>query len=174
VLDAKLTAELDPGAEELGWFAQRGWVPLGYLGDPVKTAATFPTVDGVRYAVPGDRVRRLPDGGIELLGRDAVTINTGGEKVFVEEVEGAISSHPAVQDVVVCGRPSERWGSEVVAVVAVASEVSAEELSTYAAGSLARYKLPKAWVFVEEVPRSASGKADYRWAREVADKAGST
>jgi acyl-CoA synthetase (AMP-forming)/AMP-acid ligase II len=169
VLDATLQRELEPGSDELGWFAQSGWVPLGYLGDPVKSAATFPTIDGTRYAVPGDRARRLPDGGIELLGRDAVTINTGGEKVFAEEVEAAISSHPAVRDVVVCGRPSERWGTEVVAVVAGAA--SADELAAHAAASLARYKLPKAWVFVDEVPRSASGKADYRWAREVAEKA---
>jgi acyl-CoA synthetase (AMP-forming)/AMP-acid ligase II len=169
VLDAALSAELEPGSDELGWFAQSGWVPLGYLGDAVKSAATFPTVHGARYAVPGDRARRLPDGGIELLGRDAVTINTGGEKVFAEEVEGAISSHPAVRDVVVCGRPSERWGSEVVAVVA--GSASAEELAAHAGTTLARYKLPKAWVFVDEVLRSPSGKADYRWAREQAEKA---
>jgi len=172
VLSEQLDRELEPGSEELGWFAQTEWVPLGYLGDAAKTAATFPTVEGVRYAVPGDRARRLPDGGIELLGRDAVTINTGGEKVFAEEVEAAISSHPTVQDVVVCGRPSERWGSEVVAVVALAAPADAETLARHAATGLARYKLPKAWVFVDEVVRSPSGKADYRWAREVAEKAG--
>jgi acyl-CoA synthetase (AMP-forming)/AMP-acid ligase II len=171
VLTQSLDAVLPPGAEELGWFAQTGWVPLGYLGDATKTAATFPTVDGIRYAVPGDRARLLADGGIELLGRDAVTINTGGEKVFAEEVEAAIGIHPGVRDVVVCGRPSERWGSEVVAVVA--GSATAEELATHAGGTLARYKLPKAWVFVDEVLRSPSGKADYRWAREQAEKASS-
>jgi len=171
VLNADLDALAEPGSEELGWFAQTGWVPLGYLGDAAKTAATFPTIDGIRYAVPGDRARLQVDGVIELLGRDSVTINTGGEKVFAEEVEAAISSHPAVRDVIVCSRPSERWGSEVVAVVSVTGAVSAEELTAHAAQSLARYKLPKACVFVDQVVRSPSGKADYRWAREVAEKA---
>jgi acyl-CoA synthetase (AMP-forming)/AMP-acid ligase II len=171
VLTEQLDAVMQPGADELGWFAQTGWVPLGYLGHAERTAATFPTVDGVRYAVPGDRARLLAGGSIEVLGRDAVTINTGGEKVFAEEVESAVSSHPAVRDVVVCGRPSERWGSEVVAVLAVGEPVTEEELSSHVATSLARYKLPKAWVFVDEVLRSPSGKADYRWAREVAEKA---
>jgi acyl-CoA synthetase (AMP-forming)/AMP-acid ligase II len=170
VLSEGLDAVLEPGAGELGWFAQRGWVPLGYLGDADKTAATFPVVDGVRFSVPGDRARLLADGTIQVLGRDAVTINTGGEKVFAEEVESAISSHPLVRDVVVCGRQSERWGSEVVAVLAVGRPVTEEELTAHVATSLARYKLPKAWVFVDEVLRSPSGKADYRWAREVAEK----
>lgn len=85
-------------------------MPLGYKGDATKTAATFPVIDGVRYSVPGDRARHLADGSIELLGRDSVTINSGGEKIFAEEVESAVASHPAVADVVVAGRPSERWG----------------------------------------------------------------
>ncbi len=103
----------------------------------------------MRYAVPGDRARHRADGCIELLGRDSVTINSGGEKIFVEEVETAIASHPAVADVVVTGRPSERWGQEVVAVVALADDASADaaELIAHAGKSLARYKLPKAIVF---------------------------
>ena len=116
---------LPPGHDGMGWLAQRGYVPLGYKGDAAKTAATFPVIDGVRYAVPGDRARHQVDGHIELLGRDSVTINSGGEKIFVEEVETAIASHPAVTDVVVTGRPSERWGQEVVAVVALADGVHA-------------------------------------------------
>ncbi len=168
VVSEDLTTVLEPGHEGLGWFAQEGWVPLGYLGDPDKTARTFPIIEGTRYAVPGDRARLLPDGSLELLGRDAVTINTGGEKVFAEEVESAIASHPAVQDVTVCGRPSERWGSEVVAVVQLASPATAEELEAHAALHVSRYKLPKGWVFVDKVQRSPSGKADYRWARELA------
>jgi acyl-CoA synthetase (AMP-forming)/AMP-acid ligase II len=171
VVSEDLTRVLEPGHDGLGWFAQSGWVPLGYLGDADKTARTFPVIEGRRYAVPGDRARLLADGAIELLGRDAVTINTGGEKVFAEEVESAIASHPAVQDVTVCGRPSERWGSEVVAVVQLARPASAEELESHAAQHIARYKLPKAWVFVEKVARSPSGKADYRWARQVATAA---
>ena len=165
-----LSAILDPGHDGMGWLAQRGYVPLGYKGDAAKTAATFPVIDGVRYSVPGDRARHLEDGSIELLGRDSVTINSGGEKVFVEEVETAIASHPAVADVVVSGRPSERWGQEVVAIVALAEGATAEaqELIDHAAGVIARYKLPKAVVFRPVIERSPAGKADYRWAREQA------
>jgi acyl-CoA synthetase (AMP-forming)/AMP-acid ligase II len=161
---------LRPGHDGMGWLAQRGYVPLGYKGDPAKTAATFPVIEGVRYAVPGDRARHRDDGRIELLGRDAVTINSGGEKIFVEEVETAIASHPAVVDVVVTGRPSERWGQEVVAVVALADGAKADagELIDHAAQTLARYKLPKAIVFRAAIERSPAGKADYRWARDQA------
>jgi acyl-CoA synthetase (AMP-forming)/AMP-acid ligase II len=161
---------LEPGHDGMGWLAQRGYVPLGYKGDAAKTAATFPVIDGVRYAVPGDRARHRADGCVELLGRDSVTINSGGEKIFVEEVETAIASHPAVIDVVVTGRPSERWGQEVVAVVALAEQAHADavELINHAALTLARYKLPKAVVFRTIIERSPSGKADYRWAREQA------
>ena len=161
---------LAPGHEGMGWLAQRGYVPLGYKGDAAKTASTFPVIDGVRYAVPGDRARHRADGVIELLGRDSVTINSGGEKIFVEEVETAIASHPAVADVVVTGRPSERWGQEVVAVVALADDacLDAGELTAHAGKSLARYKLPKAVIFRPVIERSPSGKADYRWAREQA------
>lgn len=159
------------GHDGLGWLAQRGYVPLGYKGDAVKTAATFPVIDDVRYAIPGDRARHRDDGHIELLGRDSVTINSGGEKIFAEEVETAVASHPAVADVVVAGRPSERWGQEVVAVVALAdgARTDAGELIAHAANSLARYKLPKAVVFRDVIQRSPSGKADYRWARAEAE-----
>lgn len=161
---------LEPGHEDMGWLAQRGYVPLGYKGDAVKTAATFPVIGGVRYSVPGDRARHLADGSVELLGRDSVTINSGGEKIFAEEVESAVASHPAVADVVVAGRPSERWGQEVVAVVALAEGASADaqELIDHAADVIARYKLPKAVVFRPVIERSPAGKADYRWAREQA------
>lgn len=165
-----LSALLEPDHDGMGWLAQRGYVPLGYKGDPVKTAATFPVIDGVRYSVPGDRARHLADGAIELLGRDSVTINSGGEKIFAEEVESAVASHPAVADVVVAGRPSERWGQEVVAVVALVdgADASAQELIDHAAQVIARYKLPKAVVFRPVIERSPAGKADYRWAREQA------
>ncbi|QZT64003.1 MULTISPECIES: acyl-CoA synthetase [Mycolicibacterium] len=161
---------LEPGHDGIGWLAQRGYVPLGYKGDAAKTAATFPVIGGVRYSVPGDRARHLADGAVELLGRDSVTINSGGEKIFAEEVESAIASHPAVADVVVAGRPSDRWGQEVVAVVALAdgAQATADELVEHASSVIARYKLPKAVVFRPVIERSPAGKADYRWAREQA------
>ncbi len=170
VASEDLESILEPGHDGMGWLAQRGYVPLGYKGDAVKTAATFPVIGGVRYSVPGDRARHLADGSVELLGRDSVTINSGGEKIFAEEVESAIASHPAVADVVVAGRPSERWGQEVVAVVALADGARAEarEIIDHAAAVIARYKLPKAVVFRPTIQRSPAGKADYRWARDQA------
>ena len=120
----------------------------------------------------GDRAHLAADGGIELHGRDSVTINTGGEKVFAEEVERAVLAHPAVADCVVAGRPSARWGSEVVALVQLRDGVPAsdEDLLEEAARHIARYKLPKAIVRVQRVERSPAGKADYRWARSVASE----
>jgi fatty-acyl-CoA synthase len=170
VASEDLGSILEPGHEGMGWLAQRGFVPLGYKGDAAKTAKTFPVIDGVRYSIPGDRARHLAEGGIELLGRDSVTINSGGEKIFAEEVESALLSHPAVGDVVVSGRPSERWGQEVVAIVALVdgATADAQELIDHAAGVIARYKLPKAVVFRPAIERSPAGKADYRWAREQA------
>jgi len=164
---------LQPGSAELGWFAMTGNVPLGYLGDAEKTARTFPRIDGRRYSVPGDRARWLADGRIEVLGRDSVTINSGGEKIFAEEVEAALRAHPDVFDVVVAGRPSARWGEEVVAVVQLraGARAHAAELTTTASQHVARFKLPKAYAFVERIERSPSGKADYRWARAQAEKA---
>jgi len=169
-VSADFSRVLEPGDDEAGWLAQYGPVPLGYLGDADKTARTFPVIDGAHYSVPGDRARALADGQIELLGRDSVTINSGGEKIFAEEVEQAIIRHPAVADVVVAGRPSERWGQEVVALVKVSDgrAVTAEELIAEAGRHLARYKLPKAIAFVPHVVRSPAGKADYRWAAQQA------
>ena len=173
VVAEDLSSVLAPGHDGIGWAAKHGEVPLGYLGDALKSARTFPTIDGVRYSVPGDRARHLADGTIELLGRDSVTVNSGGEKIFVEEVEAAIAHHPDVYDVVVCGRASDRWGQEVVAIVQLRDglatpERTEEALRDEAARHIARYKLPKAWVFVPKVLRSPSGKADYRWAKTIA------
>ena len=161
---------LEPGDPATGWLGRHGPIPLGYLGDRDKTLRTFPTVDGHRVVIPGDRARHLADGTIELLGRDSVTINSGGEKIFAEEVENALIVHPSIGDVVVAGRPSERWGSEVVALVQLlpGHDPTDEELLADAARHLARYKLPKSIVRVDEVVRSPAGKADYRWARDVA------
>jgi 3-oxocholest-4-en-26-oate---CoA ligase len=173
VLSATRQRALTPGEDEVGWLAKSGRLALGYLGDPGATADTFPVVDGRRYAVPGDRARILASGDIELCGRDAVTIVSGGEKIFVEEVEAALKAHPAVYDCVVVGRPSARWGDEVVAVVhrRRGCDVEATQLLAAASRHLARYKLPKAVVFVDAIVRSPSGKADYHWAREVAARA---
>lgn len=170
VLSADLDRVLEPDHEGLGWFAQRGRVPLGYLRDEAKTARTFPEVDGVRYSVPGDRARLREDGIVELLGRDSVTINSGGEKIFAEEVEHALKQHAGVYDAVVCGRPSERWGQEVVAVVRLREGVEASDADLLAecGRHIARYKFPKAFIYVDEIVRSPSGKADYRWAAEMA------
>ena len=170
IVSAELDRLLGPSDEEIGWFAQQGRVPLGYLGDEQKTARTFPVIGGVRYAVPGDRARYRADGSFDVLGRDSVTINSGGEKIFAEEVEQALKQHPDVYDVVVAGRPSERWGQEVVAVVQLreGSKTTSDGLLAEAAKHIARYKLPKVFVFRPLIQRSPSGKADYRWAKEQA------
>ena len=127
-------------------------MPLGYLGDQAKTERTFPVIDGVRYSVPGDRASYTADGQLELHGRDSVTINSGGEKIFAEEVEQALGPPPAVYDAVVAGRPSERWGNEVVAIVQLRDGFDGRaptSCSTECEKHIARYKLPKAIVFVE-------------------------
>ena len=170
IVSDDLSAVLEAGHEEVGWLAQKGRVPLGYLGDADKTARTFPVIDGIRYSVPGDRARLTADQLIELFGRDSVTINSGGEKIFAEEVEQALAHHPDVYDVVVAGRPSERWGQEVVAIVQLRDGATIDEpaLLKEAETHVARYKLPKEFRFVDHIQRSPSGKADYRWAKEQA------
>jgi fatty-acyl-CoA synthase len=170
VISADMDQKLTPGSNEVGWFAMSGRVPLGYFGDAAKTSKTFPVIEQVRMSVPGDRARLLSDGRIEVLGRDSVTINSGGEKIFAEEVENAIKVHESVYDAVVCGRPSERWGNEVVAIVQLVSDGSIDSaaLIQHCENHIARYKLPKVVKFVNEVLRSPAGKPDYRWAKAVA------
>ena len=159
--------------EQSGWLASYGHIPLGYLNDPAKSAAIFPVINGQRYSVPGDRVQPLGGGRFRLLGRDSMVINTGGEKVFVEEVEEAIKAHLDVLDVLVVGRPSERWGNEIVAVVsATGNTPSPKDLLEVASTRLARYKLPKDFVFVDKILRSPAGKGDYRWAKSVVTSEG--
>jgi fatty-acyl-CoA synthase len=169
VIATEFTHALLPGDGE-GWLARRDHIPLGYLGDEDKTAATFPTIDGVRWSVPGDRAEYLPDGRVRLLGRNSLTINSGGEKIFVEEVERAIAAHPAVRDTVVVGRPSQRWGSEVVAIVQLAEDaaVTDEEILTTCRRHIAGYKVPKTVIRAPQILRSPVGKADYRWASDLA------
>ncbi|HEV3227371.1 MAG TPA: acyl-CoA synthetase [Acidimicrobiales bacterium] len=173
VVSEDFSRVLPPGSDEIGWVAKLGNVPLGYLGDAEKSARTFPMIDGQRYSVPGDRGRQHADGIVEMLGRDSVTINSGGEKIFAEEVEAALGHHPDVYDVVVCGRESEQWGQEVVAIVQLRDDVHPSKnveqaLLDECAKHIARYKFPKRFIFVDTVVRSPAGKADYRWAKEVA------
>jgi fatty-acyl-CoA synthase len=170
VVDEHRHRRLGPGHQGIGWIAKTGRIPLGYLGDKDKTASTFPFIDGTRWSIPGDRARIREDGRVELLGRDAATINSAGEKIFAEEVERALLTHPAVADVVVVGRPSQQWGEEVVGVVQLqdGSRPSDRELLEAAAQHIARFKLPKVILRVGAVQRSPAGKADYNWARVVA------
>jgi acyl-CoA synthetase (AMP-forming)/AMP-acid ligase II len=170
VLKQDLSGPLAGGAPESGWLARRGHVPLGYFKDAEKTARTFPVINGVRYAVPGDHAKLAADGSIIVLGRGSVSINSGGEKIYPEEVEQALKHHPAVYDAVVVGTPHVRFGEQVTAIVqARAGEVPpTQELIEFCAHHLARYKLPRAIVFVDEMVRSPSGKADYRWAKKTA------
>jgi len=177
VLSEDKTKVLAPGHDGYGWIAKKGRVPLGYLGDEARTRETFPEVDGARYVIGGDRVRLLDNGEIEFHGRDSFTINSGGEKIFAEEVELALKQHPGVADVVVTGRPSAQWGSEVVAIVqmepgrANAAAQDRQAMLEEAGRHIARYKLPKAFLFLDRIQRHPNGKTDNRWAQSVAGDA---
>lgn len=173
VLSEDRTRFLTPDDTEVGWLARCTRVPLGYLDDPEATEALFPVIDGIRLAVPGDRARMEPDGRFVLLGRDSLVVNTGGEKVFVEEVEDALKHSTGVRDVIVVGRRSERFGQEVVAIVALepGTEADGARLRAECAERIARYKAPRAFLFVDRVQRHPSGKADYSWARARATDA---
>jgi acyl-CoA synthetase (AMP-forming)/AMP-acid ligase II len=159
-----------PGSGDIGRVALRGRIPLRYHNDPEKTAATFVEHNGTRWVITGDMATVDADGGITLLGRGSQCINTGGEKVFSEEVELSLQGHPAVADVLVVGVADERWGQAVCAVVQPASGASPtlDQLREHARRELAGYKLPKHLVLVERVQRSPAGKADYRWAASAA------
>ncbi len=154
----------------VGRLARKGYMPVGYYKDPAKTAATFVEIDGERWALPGDMARVEADGTITVLGRGSVSINSGGEKIYPEEVELALKSHPDVFDVVVVGVPDERWGERVVAVVKARPGATPESdaLAAHARETIAGYKVPRAIVVVDEMVRSPSGKADYRWAKATA------
>jgi fatty-acyl-CoA synthase len=150
-----------PGSGEVGVIATGGRLPLGYLNDPVKTAETFREVDGRRYLLIGDEATVNEDGTIQILGRGNACINTGGEKVWPEEVEIAVRDHPAVLDAAIIGLPDEKWGQIVTGVVAIRAEVSDAELSAHCRARLTPYKCPKRWVRVQSVPRTYVGKPDY-------------
>ena len=166
-----------PGSGEVGELASCGPLPVGYLGAPELTAAVFRVVDGVRYAMPGDAATVEADGSLTLLGRGSGVINTGGEKVFAEEVEEALLTHPLVRDVVVVGLPDDRWGSRVAALVVAdrPGPGTAQALDEHVGRLLAGYKRPRSIAFVAQVDRTISGKVDRQWAqRAAADLAGST
>jgi fatty-acyl-CoA synthase len=165
-----LTRFVAPGEPEVGWVVRRGRIPLGYFDDADATRKTFPVIDGERVVVSGDRASLEADGTLRLYGRDSLVVNTGGEKVFVEEVEAVLRACPGVADALVVGRDSERWGQEIVALVQTHPEatVDAESLHASCVETLARFKAPKEFILVEKVRRLGNGKADYRWAKSQA------
>ncbi|RLV47450.1 hypothetical protein D9V37_14705 [Nocardioides mangrovicus] len=155
----------DPG---VGWLANAGELPRGYLNDAERTAATFAVVDGLRVSISGDRASMDDAGQIRFLGRESSVINSGGEKVYAEEVEAVLRSLPEVDDAVVVGRPSERWGQEVVALVVAPGGLTREQVKVASGERLAGYKIPRVVVAVDAVRRHPNGKVDYDWAREAA------
>ena len=165
--------EVEPGSGETGMVAAGGSVPLGYFKDEAKSAATFKTIDGVRYSFPGDWARVEADGSLTLLGRGSNCINTAGEKVYPEEVEESIKRHDDVIDCLVVGIEDEKFGQRVTAVASVkdADALPGETLREFLRDKLAAYKMPKQIVIVDQVRRAPNGKADYKWARSVLEEA---
>jgi acyl-CoA synthetase (AMP-forming)/AMP-acid ligase II len=170
VLDEETLQPVAPGSGVVGRVARTGRIPVGYYKDEAKTKATFFERDGRRWALTGDSATVDEDGSITLLGRGSLCINTGGEKVYPEEVEGVLRAHPDVYDVLVVGAPDERWGSRVVALVqpVAGGAPDPDDLTTHCRSHLAGYKVPKEVRFVDEVVRSPTGKPDYRWAAATA------
>jgi acyl-CoA synthetase (AMP-forming)/AMP-acid ligase II len=161
---------VEPGSGVIGKIARSGDIPQGYYNDPKKTAEVFVTIRGTRYVVPGDFATVEADGSITLLGRGSIVINSGGEKIFPEEVESAVRSHPDVMDAIVCGAPDERWGQTVAAIIQprVGHEApSLESIQEHCRTSIAGYKLPRRLFVVDTVERSPSGKPDYTWATAI-------
>jgi acyl-CoA synthetase (AMP-forming)/AMP-acid ligase II len=169
VLDEALRP-VAPGSGAVGRLARRGRIPLGYWRDEAKTRATFVEVGDERWALPGDLATVDADGSIRLLGRGSLCINSGGEKIFPEEVEAELKAHPGVFDALVVGVPDPRWGQRVAALVQAraGAALDPEGLRSFCRGRLAAYKVPRDVVLVERIERSPAGKADYRWAAEVA------
>jgi len=164
--------EVKPGSGVKGVIAKKGNIPVGYYKDEKKTAETFRTINGVRYAIPGDYAQVEEDGTVTMLGRGSVSINTGGEKVYPEEVEAALKGHPDVFDALVVGVPDPRYGQHVAAVVAAreGATLSLAELDTFVRSEIAGYKVPRSLWLVDEVKRSPAGKPDYRWAKEQTEQ----
>ncbi|AYE97961.1 acyl-CoA synthetase [Mycobacterium paragordonae] len=160
--------EVKPGSGVRGFIAKKGNIPVGYYKDEKKTAETFKTINGVRYAIPGDYALVEEDGSVTMLGRGSVSINSGGEKIYPEEVEAALKGHPDVFDALVVGVPDPRYGQHVAAVVQAreGARPSLSELDSFVRSEIAGYKVPRSLWFVDEVKRSPAGKPDYRWAKE--------
>ncbi len=161
-------AEVQPGSGEIGRLAVGGHLPVGYYKDPAKSEQTFLVINGARWSVPGDFASVEADGSITLLGRGSVVINSGGEKIFPEEVEEAVKRHPDVVDCLVVGVPDERFGEAVVAVVALRDDAAGADALAASLEGLARYKRPRRFVVVPRIVRGPNGKADYKWAKETA------
>jgi 3-oxocholest-4-en-26-oate---CoA ligase len=159
--------EVQPGSGVRGVIAKKGNIPVGYYKDEKKTAETFKTINGVRYAIPGDYAQVEADGTVTMLGRGSVSINSGGEKIYPEEVEAALKGHQDVFDALVVGVPDERYGQCVAAVVQPrpGARPSLSELDTFVRSEIAGYKVPRALWYVDEVKRSPAGKPDYTWAK---------
>ncbi|MFJ4656565.1 acyl-CoA synthetase [Nocardia sp. NPDC088792] len=157
---------VEPGSGKVGMLARHGNIPVGYYNDPVKTAETFKEFNGIRYSIPGDYARVEEDGTVTMLGRGSVSINSGGEKIYPEEVEGALKAHPEIFDALVVGVPDERWGQRVVAVVQCrdGSRPTLDELRPTLIQEISSYKLPRSLWYVNEIKRSPAGKPDYKWA----------
>jgi acyl-CoA synthetase (AMP-forming)/AMP-acid ligase II len=173
VMDEDAHQPIPPGSGKVGRIARTGRIPLGYYNDPAKSAETFVEWDGRRWSLTGDMGTVAADGSITLLGRGSICINTGGEKVYPEEVEAALRKSESVYDVIVVGAPDDRWGQRVVAVVEPTSGTTptGDELRSLARETLAGFKVPKQVIFVDKIVRSPTGKADYRWAAQVATQA---
>ena len=160
--------EVKPGSGVRGFIAKKGNIPVGYYKDEKKTAETFRTINGVRYAIPGDFAQVEEDGTVTMLGRGSVSINSGGEKIYPEEVEAALKGHPDVFDALVVGVPDPRYGQHVAAVVQArpGTRPTLAELDSFVRSEIAGYKVPRSLWLVDEVKRSPAGKPDYRWAKE--------
>ena len=170
LFDDQTWEKIEFGSGRSGVLAASGSMPDGYFGDPEKSAKTFRVIDGVRYTIPGDFAEIDADGTVHLRGRGSVCINTGGEKVYPEEVEVAARSHPSIEDCVAVGLPDTRFGEIVALVASRTSDVSEADLIEYVKNQIATYKAPRRIIFVDAVYRSPSGKADYRWAKEAAQQ----
>lgn len=163
---------VEPGSGQVGFLARSGHIPVGYYKDEAKTRATFKEFNGIRYSIPGDYARVEEDGTVTMLGRGSVSINSGGEKIYPEEVEGALKIHPEIFDALVVGVPDERWGQRVAAVVQCRGDKrpTLDELRPVLTQEIAPYKLPRSVWFVDQIKRNPAGKPDYRWAKSQTEE----